>query len=116
MSRGEIISQIRHEASAPPWQFLSPEMPDSGPGQPFLHLPTSIGLLSILAMTKFYQGKIFLIFLPVLLTYFSVLCTLYFSVLYTLERCSGTHSKSLANFRAEVWHYLVLLSLLNFIL
>lgn len=81
-------------------------MPDSVPGQPFLHLPTLIGLLSILAMTKFYQGKIFLMFLLVLLTYFNVLCTLYFSVL----------CKSLVNFRAKEWHYLVLLSLLNFIL
>ena len=65
----KLMSWYGHRISALCWQFLNPELPESGPEKPPVHLLALVGL-SILAMTKVYQGKILTVFFPVLLTCF----------------------------------------------
>ena len=70
VSLEKLMSWYGHRISALCWQFLKPELPESGPEKPPVHLLALIGLLSILDMTKVYQGKILTIFFPILLTCF----------------------------------------------
>lgn len=69
VSLEKLMSWYGHRISALCWQFLNPELPESGPEKPPVHLLALVGL-SILAMTKVYQGKILTVFFPVLLTCF----------------------------------------------
>lgn len=59
MIQKELTPQNGHRISAPSWGNLMPKTSEPGTGQAFVRLTALTVLLSILAVTKFYQGKIF---------------------------------------------------------